>query len=517
MRIVVGGIAMLMLLWLGSAIAQPMHEAASSDSRVNGAGSTQMPVSGPNATEVMSTESSGSSTAPASVPLEQPIDPRTYICGSGDTFELNFWGQQNFRLKIAADLEGRVFITKVGFVSVAGKTLSSVREEVGKKVRATYPGLRFELSLITPRAFLVHVADNVARPGVYSAHPLERVSAVLARAGGPTGSRRRIQLKHKAGGTTTADLVMYELTGDTKYNPYVLDGDVITVPFPGVIVSISGAVRRPGTYELIKTKDLSELFELAGGFTSTVVRKLPVRVVKRNKAQQAAFVELAFKDATPPNRALDDQDRVVVRGSDELQRSVQIIGAVVGSDPIDSATTAKRLEFIEGDTVLSLLDRAGGIKAPGDLKRSYITRRKPNNETQMIAIDLEALLVRRDFRADKQIQMGDTIVIPAMQYSVLVEGAVTRAGPYPYNPLFSISEYIARAGGRTRLARDLSEVKITDPNGKTRTFEPDLKLHPGDSILVPERNWSRPEIVQLIFAGAGLIISTVALTYAVTR
>ena len=66
--------------------------------------------------------------APAPISLEQPIDPDAYICGPGDMFELNFWGQQNFRLKIAVDLEGRTFISKVGFVTVAGKTLTAVRK-----------------------------------------------------------------------------------------------------------------------------------------------------------------------------------------------------------------------------------------------------------------------------------------------------------------------------------------------------------------------------------------------------
>jgi polysaccharide biosynthesis/export protein len=518
MRLLVGGTALLCVWLCGVTSAQPTPGAPdvpSYDARPNGAG-TKIPVTSPGATEVMDAENTATSSSAAAVALEQPIDATAYTCGPGDTFELNFWGQQNFRLKIAADLEGRMFISKVGFVSVAGKTLSAVRVDVNKKVRANYPGLKFELTLVSPRSFVVHVANNVKRPGAYASNPLERVSSVLAHAGGTTGSRRLVSIKRKSGDTLTADLLMYELTGETRYNPNVLDGDVITVPFAEVVADISGAVRRPGTYELIKTKDLAELLELAGGFTSAMVRTLPIRVIRRDKAQHERFIEVPFGSSVP-NHSISDADRVVVRGSEELQRTIQLIGAVAGADSLDTATEAKRLPFVEGDTLLSLIDRAGGIKAHGDLSRGYISRPTKTQKPELIPIDLERLLVRRDFTADRSIQIGDVIVIPPTQYSVRVEGAVARAGMYPFNPRFGIAEYIAHAGGRTRTARGLDEVKIIDRGGRSQSFQAGLKPLPGDAILVPERNFTRPEIAQIALSAAGLILSGVAITLAVTR
>ena len=74
-----------------------------------------------------------------------------------------------------------------------------MRKDVTKKVRANYPGLNFELSLISPRSFVVHVVDFVKLPGTYVAHPFDRLSTVLAHAGGVTGSRRRIEIRHRNG------------------------------------------------------------------------------------------------------------------------------------------------------------------------------------------------------------------------------------------------------------------------------------------------------------------------------
>ncbi|CAN5587579.1 SLBB domain-containing protein [soil metagenome] len=451
--------------------------------------------------------------APPPVALEQPIDPDHYVCGAGDVLELNFWGPQNLGLKLTVDLEGRAFIPKVGYVAVANKTLSAVRTAMKARVRANYPGLSFDLAVQAPRTFLVHVVENVKHPGTFSAHAVDRVSSVITRAGViAAASRRRIEIHHRAGADSTADLVKYELTGDTAFNPYLLDGDVVHVPFPALQIKVTGAVRRPGQYEVIATKDLAELLDIAGGLAPTAAKSLPIRIVRRNAKQQDQYIDIPVDGNVP----LANDDRVVVRSTDDLQRTVLLIGAVVGSDPLDSTTTSRRLPFVEGDTVWSLIDRAGGIKAPGDLKRSYIAR--PNAHGQdLIAIDLDALLVRRAFEADKPIGMGDTIVIPPMQYSVMVEGAVGRAGLYNYNPMFGVPEYIAHAGGLSRTARDLDEVRLIEANGSTRDYKAGMKLQPCDAILVPERNFSRAEVTQLILATAGLVLSGVAIVIAARR
>jgi protein involved in polysaccharide export with SLBB domain len=522
-RIFVGIIALGALA--NGALAQPFPSELPTESQ-RPPSTTRMPVTAPQTTQTNPGDEPMDPTEPRAVDpvlaqpfvpppvsLEQPIDPEHYVCGAGDVFELNFWGPQNLRLRLIVDLEGRAFIPKVGYVAVANKTLSAVRTAMKSRVRANYPGLSFDLAVEAPRTFLVHVVENVKRPGTFSAHAIDRVSAVIARAGViAAASRRRITIHHRTGADATADLVKYELTGDAAFDPYLLDGDVVHVPFPELQVKVTGAVRRPGPYELIAAKDLAEVLELAGGLAPTAAKALPIRIVRRNGKQQEQYIDVPVGGNAP----LADDDRVVVRGTEDLQRSVLLIGAIIGSDPLDSATTSRRLPFVEGDTVWSLIDRAGGIKAPGDLSRSYIARPNANGQ-DLIAIDLDALLVRRDFKADKPIGMGDTIVIPPMQYSVMVEGAVGRAGLYNYNPMFGVPEYVAHAGGLSRNARDLDEVRLIRANGSTRDYKAGMKLVPGDAILVPERNFSRAEVTQLILATAGLVLSGVAIVIAARR
>ena len=473
-----------------------------------------MPITTPTETEVVQAERPviNPGSAP-SLPLEQPLDPNTYMCGRGDVFELNFWGAQNFKLRITVDAEGRTFISKVGYVEIVGKTLTEARSVIKAAVVRYFPGLHFDLGLAEPRTFLVHVVENVNHPGILPARPIDRVATLLARAGGVAngGSRRRIVIERRGGVRLPVDLVLYAQTGDVRYNPQLLDGDVIRVPFEGMTASIAGAVHRPGRFELIDGHDLGELMSLAGGATSAATHQLPLRLVRKDVKERDAQQAVAFTEGALPHLALQSDDAVVVPSVGELQQSVLLIGAIAGAQATDEATALRRVPFVGGESVRTLLDRVGGVNPGADLHAAYLMRR---DQTQ-VPLDLEALLVRREFAADRPLEMGDSIVVPFQRRSVLVEGAVFRPASLPYNPRFRVLDYVSAAGGAGRNAQSLDEVRVITPEGKTQRYVPDLRVGPGDTVIVPERTFSRGEVAQLVLSGVGLLIGASALVVAV--
>lgn len=498
--------------------AEPSFEAAQrarekATSEGEDSGSVDVPIEATES-EVMTVGREAGTQTSADLPLEEPLDPKQYVCGSGDRFELRFWGRQNLSVQMVADLEGNAFIPKVGKVHVAGKSLSDARARVLRAVRRYYPGLKTDLALIRPRAFMVHLVGDVKKPGLYRANPRMRVSAVLTAAGGPTGSVRRIQIRRRTGKVISADLLLYARTGDTALNPYLLDGDVVRIPKPGIEVVVSGPVRDPGRYELIAGEDTDELLALSGGLRSSTARSLPIRIVRRDRRERKTGLKLRF-DARGrvPNTPLRDDDEVVFPSSGELERSVILVGAVVGADQADPGTTIKRQQYVEGDTVRTLIERAGGVTVSADLPNAYIKR----DGARLRGVNLQKLLIERDFRADRKIQIGDTIVVPFKRRSIVVEGAVVRAGAFQYNPRYGIREYLASAGGTSRYAQDEDDIRVFSANGTMRAYDDVQHIAPGDTIVVPERNFTRSEIVQLVMSGAGLVLSAAALSYAVTR
>lgn len=493
----------------------PFGHAEAPPREAPGSSSIDMPVHSGLDGEMLQLERSNASGGSAQLALEQAINPEEYICGRGDVFELTFWGAQNFKVRVTTDSEGRAFVPKVGYIVISNKTLTQARTAFKNAVRRFYPGLNFDMSLQQPRTFSVHIVGFVDKPGIYPANPVERVSVLLDRAGlTGRGSRRRVEIKRHDGTLVLADLWRYDTTGDTNLNPYVMDGDTISVPFADVVVGVAGATKRTGKFELISTKDLSELWELVGGFSSDVTHSLPVRIVQRGAGEQQEQRTLPFKsDGSVANVPLRDGDAVYVPTAGELQRSILIIGPVPGASAVDEATTTKRVSYVAGATVRSMLEGSGPIGASADLKNAYVR----TDDGKLVPIDLDALLVKRDFSKDRTVQVGDTIVIPQRKLAVAIEGAIVKPGLYPYNLRFRSDQYIAVAGGPSRLAQARNTYRLVSPAGVVRPIDKNGTVEPGDTMVLPERAFSRSEIVQLIMGGVGLALTAVSVVILTVR
>jgi protein involved in polysaccharide export with SLBB domain len=496
------------LFWAGS-VAQAQTQA---QAQVLGSG---LVPAGPAEPEVVRAERPALSGPTAgATPMDELLDPDKYVCGPGDVLELNFWGVQNFKLRTTVDMEGRAFITRIGYLSLQGKTLSDARRMMRESIARYFPRLSFDVTLAEPRTFLVQVVDDVARPGSYPSRAIDRVATLIARAGGlgPNASRRRIEIRRAGGAVLRADLLLYTLTGDLKHNPYLLDGDVVRVPFEDLAATIDGAVNRPGRYELVGTRDLAELVELGGGLSPVATRQLPISLVRRlpDDRQDQRLLDYSA-DGALPALSIEREDGVRIPGVGELQRAVTVVGATAAGGA-DEASATRRLSFVQGDSVRTLLDRIGGVGPLADLTSAYIIR-----QGKALPVDLYALVMLRDLKADRPIELGDTLVVPFARRSVTVKGAVFTPGSYPYHPGYRVEEYLSLAGGPNRFAQDLSEVRLIHPNGETKEYAPGLKVVPGSSLVVPERNFSRSEVVQIVLGAASVLISGVAVVLAARK
>jgi protein involved in polysaccharide export with SLBB domain len=453
--------------------------------------------------------------APTAPPVDEPVDPDLYVCGPGDVLELNFWGVQNLKLRATIDLEGRAFVAKVGYVNLLGKTLSEARRITRESVARYFPGLSFGLGLAEPRTFIVQVVDGVARPASYPARAVDRIATLIGRAGGfgPNASKRRVEIRRRDGSVIRADLLLFTLTGDVRHNPHLLDGDVVRVPFEELVASIDGAVNRPGRYELVGSRDLAELLELAGGLATTATQGLPVLVARRGPEERLDQIQYPFTaEGQLPPVAIQNEDVVWIPRFAELQRSVTVVGAMAGVPAPDDASAVRRLPFTQGESVRSLLDRVGGIGPLADLEGSYVLRRGA-----ALPVDLHTLVVLRDLRADLQLELGDALFVPFKRRNIIVVGAVSNPGSFQFNPSFSVEHYLSLAGGLNRSAQDLSEVYLVTPGGERKPFAKELKLEPGAKVVVPERNFSRAEVVQILFSAVGILLSGVAVVLAARK
>src|SRR5215470_13627781 len=231
--------------------------------------------------------------------LEGAVDAKTYIVGPGDRLLVELWGVRQLSEEIEVNAEGRLSVPNVGVFNAGGEKLSILRDAVTSRLRGIYPNLHANVSLARPRTFIVSVVGAVARPGPYPATALTRVSALVPRASPlPNASTRRVEIRRKGRSEKLiADIVGFTVLGDASGDPTLLDGDVVFVPVRDLEVEISGAVKRPGRYELVRERNVRELLELAGGLTSDAATSQPLRLTTRESGDRVVVHSLPQANA----------------------------------------------------------------------------------------------------------------------------------------------------------------------------------------------------------------------------
>ena len=83
---------------------------------------------------------------------------------------------------------------------------------------------------------------------------------------------RDITLKRTNGEVMKIDLLKFRLTGDFKFNPYLMNDDVIIFPaydHERNIIDINGAVNKPTKFQFVKGDKLSDAILFAGGLNNS--------------------------------------------------------------------------------------------------------------------------------------------------------------------------------------------------------------------------------------------------------
>jgi len=462
-------------------------------------------------------------------------------------------------------------------VTVAGLSLSKARKAIQARFAEVVRVGELTIELNRPRPFPVTVIGLVRTPGIYTANGVDRVSQVIARAGGllPVASRREIQLVKmsslkptererlarfmtlgmKSDGISIqemkrVDLDMYEVAGQSRFNPFLEDGDVVIVKAPSGRIGSFGALKRTGFYDYVPGDKLSDLLHLSMGASididSTNVRLF--RFEKDNKTRISLTVDI--KALLAGDTAAD----FVLRPNDWLN-----VGSLPEFHPSSEVSIRGEVVFPgyyvigpEGMSLRRLVDMAGGFTERSSLSEARIVRSSDNSgELQMrinavdpeyerirtvpvvdrtedenqyfimksrervghMSVDWNRLFGLDDERHNIPLMPGDAVYIPRLSEAIIISGAVGRPGAVIFDSTFTAQDYIERAGGLGwRASNDVRLIKGL--SGEVKRVKDGVMIQPGDRIWVKER----PERdYWMIFTQAIEIIgqvSTMVLLYA---
>jgi protein involved in polysaccharide export with SLBB domain len=417
-----------------------------------------------------------------------------YRLAPGDLLDVQITGRlEVIHQQTFVDLEGVINVPPLGAMPVSGLTLLEAHRRVSERALDVFKFADATLTVVAPRTFEVIVSGEVERPGTVQTTAMRRVYDVILDAGGVTarGSTRNIVLMRR-GGERQADLLAFRLRGDLAQNPFVEEGLRIHVPPRTGTVTLSGAVRRPGEYEIGSTPSLRELLALVGGLSQTAsVGDARLTRVGADGRREASTLDLRAALTPAGDIMLRPGDAIYVPATSSLQDVIEVRGAFNGSADSTKTTTAgkgtilQRFELAQGERVRDVLERAGGAAAYADLRLALVERSGPTGPRQRIPLDLYRMLVDKDDTPNIVLQNGDVFTLPIVEDRVFVLGEVRTPGAHEFRPDLTPREYVALAGGPTNRARLVNTV-VTFRNGKTYAMADAPPLEPGAVVTVPE-------------------------------
>ena len=475
------------------------------------------------------------------MPINEPNFDSSYVLDFGDTLEIQLVGQQNSTEELSIKRDGSINISEIGKVSVAGLSLESASTLIKNKITNAYIGIEAFVTLVNIRDIQVLITGNAFNPGIYTLNGNSNLLHALSMAGGvnDNGSYRRIDLIRNDEVINTIDLYDIFIDGKSGFGDRLRSGDTILVRSLIKMVRLSGAVKRPGLYELKEGDNFSDLLKFGLGFADNA--DLQSLRVERPTGEITSFIEI------PDLKKIKS---IEVQSSDNLnirafeRRSVLITGAVKRPG---SYTIAR------GETLSSLIKKADGyednaypfggvlnnIKAlqlnniakeklyttfvqklitKGDqlfaseslpfvlaeLKRSEVTGRV------MAEFDLD--VIEANPNLDTTLDDGDKIIIPIKAEQVYIFGDINQIGAVRYKPSKDIDYYISSVGGLLE-SSDKKNIFVVHPNGEINKLNNvnrfsllnnksnDILIYPGSVIYVPREVKSRDaSIVASIWA-----------------
>lgn len=196
----------------------------------------------------------------------------TYVLGAGDVVRISVFGQDDLETTQRIADDGTISFPLVGEIKIAGLTERQLERKVAdqlvkkKIVRAPQVTVIIE-EFLSQR---VSILGKVAKPGVYSVARGERITEIIAQAGGLTEDAGDFAVVTRKGAgdadPISVDLQAVLQKGDASADIALMNGDRVFVPEMSLFY-IYGQVEQPDGYRFKPGMTVMEAISVAGGLT----------------------------------------------------------------------------------------------------------------------------------------------------------------------------------------------------------------------------------------------------------
>lgn len=339
-------------------------------------------------------------------PLDEFIDPETYVLGPYDVISIYGSGNTEFTYRaLTINASGDILVPIVGKISLKDMTLFEAQKALQVRFDKSFKGITTEVTLDRLRPINVYLGGNIPKPGRYiipagtrfdaliTGFPIneeiilplvdeELETTIQASAARPsftglnfdrisaetnandelanslfnqissTYDLRLLKVTRKDGSEVFIDLSGYFNSGNKEFAPYISDGDQVTLIEHSqnrFKVSISGAVNNPfvGSYRTDDT--FNTLLNIAGSF-SPEADSSSVVVIK-NRIGSTERLSISSSDIQNYKVQPGDQFIIPFNEQNQVQGTVTIEGEVnlPGIFSIESGITTLREALQKAD------------------------------------------------------------------------------------------------------------------------------------------------------------------------
>lgn len=388
---------------------------------------------------------------PATESIKEPLDDTDdYVIGVEDVLSITVDEHDELgNASMTVGPDGKINMPYINTVRAAGLTVAQLRESVSQLLKEK--GMRIvpeiTVTVVEFKSRKIVIFGEVNKPGTQNCATIPSLVDAIAEAGGykSDADLSAVQILSKDGATKTVDMKQYMTTGDRNLLPDLQSGDTIIVPrkkqtviigsngvpitmpdgttplngdvLPGTAISItvSGGVRRPGSYPFFRVPTVVEVLTQANWVKSELSLKL-VRVVRGNPKNGGQIVVDVDKFLRTGNYSLLPQLEPgdIIYVPEELkQKEISILGAVrrPGNYPVDGPIS-----------LLDALALAGGLAKEANPKEIHLTR-ELNNVFLSQDVNMQEFISGKPRNlnpsAVPKLMPGDAVVVPAKKNGFL--------------------------------------------------------------------------------------------------
>lgn len=390
------------------------------------------------------------------------VNPNLYSLYPGDVLSLQLWAPAYSKVVTSVSPLGTIDLGSVGDIPVKGVLLSRLSSYLEKVLKQDYKQIKVEANLTGVRTVTVEVLGNVNKPGEYTLPGTAGALNAIKAAGGltPAGSLRQIEIKKEGKIIKTLDYFKWKMFGETRQNPYIEPNETIYVPTIKSVVSISGNIKRPGTYEILPGETYKDLLKMAGGYS-------PQAEINQTKLSRILPDHQEINLSITPRLTLKNGDSIYVPPISLFQQKIKVIGELADIQNSSSKLGKSIIQPVgmkwyvlrRNEKVRDVILNLGGFTPMADPAHAWVERKNPNGTKTILHLNLQKLFADNDQSQNIKLRDGDTLVVPPSPNSIYVLGAVRKPGVFPYIPGDGIKEYVTLAGGAT-VHGVLSSVKV---------------------------------------------------------